>query len=111
MKHHSINPSDRPDGRIEIQVLTREAGSSASKSQVFTIDYDAAWSLFQNLATTLEGAALARVMAAGRIDCARCKNFRMISVERHAGRKEQVHCPDCTGEPVQLNFPPWPEAL
>lgn len=114
MNDWKMTPEPRPDGRIDLRayrfVGTPQGEPDVHERESYTLSYEDAWSLYQNLGGCLRNMGDDRMRSIAAGNCDGCQNFRMITVEGKYGTERQ-HCPDCyerysTAEPC---MPHWPE--
>lgn len=83
------------DGSVDDTLNCSLWMASEEKPQQFRISYDTAWNLLSNLTSILRHVADTRLRSAVAGDCIKCKNLRLVDVERPGRRSESVYCPSC----------------
>lgn len=90
-----ITPTVRAQGDIEFRVHFFDEQTNETRSESFVLDYENGWHVMTNLQSCLHRLADTRMRNAVAGDCATCKNFRMVDVEKRGGQIMREHCPDC----------------
>jgi hypothetical protein len=92
----SVSFESGHDGRVLMKIWVEDM-----TSEQFMLEPDIYLDMVRGLGNVAAYAVGEAVRAIKKGDCATCRNFALVEKEHPNGRKEMVHCPDCSDGSIE----------